>query len=1020
VVSAGGTVVKSGTTYDIPASLGTTRGANLFQTFVQFDLAQGEVANFGGAAGISNILARVTGSRSFIDGTIHSTTPNVKLFLMNSKGVTFEEHAHLDINGSFAVTTADVIKLSDGGRFDAVDPTKDSLTAGAISAYGFLGQQANTLVVNAGTTLTGATGQTLSFVGGPVLLKGGDTVASAVNLQAPQGRLEVASVTKGDLKLSLAPGPTMGAVSMRNANLDADTMAIRAGTLAMSQVTGQTTGAFDVQVRGVATLADGTSLGRQTSGTKPTGNFSIRGGVVQLTGASEIGSTAPLGAPAGSKAGKVSVVAGRLVVREGSGVRTSTSGAGGAGAIDVRATQIYTDGAGAIQPTGIFSTSLPGGVTPGGVSFPPATGPSGAVSVRAAGSLTLVNGGSISADTSTVGRAGNVSVQAKNIYLANAKSTQKTGIFSDSFSPGLSGHGGDVHVAADTLEIRGGGLISTKTIGSGGGGDTFVDVRKLTIDASDAPLTSFSTGTPIGAGGVIGPTKNGFVGPEFTGIAADSASAESTLLPAHAAGAGGDVHVRADLVRITGGGQISATTATKGQGGSVFVDARKIILEGHRGLGASSISAESLAQAGAGGAGGSVVVTADNLTITNGARISATTFGAGKAGEVQVTAGTAMITSQAGGLFTGILAVSASATLPGASGSVRAQFGTLEISGGGAIAGNTLGPGRGGDVIIIADTARLLSGGQISADTSGLGLGGSIDLTASDLLISGGGLRPTGIFSGSSAIGIGGPAGSVHVAANTAQLMDGGTIGATSASSGVGGSVVVEATQLLLDGASSIAASATGLGFAGSVNLMVEDPLFLRGGSSVRTTSALSDAGTVSVTSASSIIMENSSITVQALLGNAGSIALTAQHMLSMQNSQLIAEAGMNGGNISVDPDFIVLDHSRISANAVMTGGNILLSARNFLPSETPVTATGSTAGTVQISAPQLDLSGALAALNGQLVDASIRFQERCAMRLGGEVSSFLVLGRGGVEDFPGNPPLVLSRRTAPAPARPR
>ena len=74
----------------------------------------------------------------------------------------------------------------------------------------------------------------------------------------------------------------------------------------------------------------------------------------------------------------------------------------------------------------------------------------------------------------------------------------------------------------------------------------------------------------------------------------------------------------------------------------------------------------------------------------------------------------------------------------------------------------------------------------------------------------------------------------------------------------------------------------------------------------------------------------------------------------------------------------------------------------------------------MQISAPQLDLSGALAALNAQLVDASIRFQERCAMRLGGEVSSFLVLGRGGVEDFPGNPPLVLSRRQMPEPARPR
>lgn len=994
VVTAGGALVKNGNTYDIPASLGTTRGANLFQTFIKFDLAQGEVASFGGPANIANILARVTGGRSFIDGTIRSTIPNAKLFLMNSKGVTFEEHAHLDINGSFAVTTADLIKLGDGGRFDALDASKDSLTAGPISAYGFLGQQANSITVSAGTTLTGATGQTLSLIGGPVLLNGGDTVPSAVNLSAPQGRLEVASVSKGDLKLTLAPGPTLGAVSMSNAILDADSASIRAGSLAMSQVIGQTTGAFDVHVRGVATIADGTKLGTKTSGTKPTGNFSIRGGVVQLTGASEIGSTAPLGAPVGSKAGKVSVVAGKLVLREGSKIVSSTSGAGGAGAVDVRAGQIYAAGDGAIEPTGIFSKSLPGGVDNGGNPFPAATGPSGNTTVRATGSLALINGASISGDTGGTGRAGNVSVQAKNIYIENGRATQKTGIFSDSFAAGVSGDGGDVRVKADTLEIRRGGLISTKTIGSGRGGDTFVDVRKLTINRGNSPL--------------------------FTGIAADSATNVSTKLPPPVAGPGGSVHVKADSVHLIDGGQISASTATTGQGGDVEVEARKVVVEGRFGDAVSAISADSRAETGAGGASGNVTVQAGDLTIRDAGRISATTFGAGKAGEVNVTARTAAITSKTADPFTGILAISGSTTQPGAGGSVRAEFGSLEISGGGAIAGVTLGPGRGGDVVILADSVRLLAGGLISTNTSGLGAAGRIDFTAGDLLISGGVLRTSGIFSGSSATGVGGPAGSVQVAAETAKLIDGGSIGASSANSGAGGSVVVEATQLSLDRASSIAASATGLGFAGSVTLLVQDPLLLSGGSSVRTTSALSDAGTVSVNSATAIIMEDSAITVQAALGNAGSIALVAQHMLSMQNSQLVAEAGMNGGNISVDPDFIILDHSRISANAVMTGGNILLSARNFLPSETPVTATGSTAGTVQISAPQLDLSGALAALNAQLTDASIRFQERCAMRLGGEVSTYLVLGRGGVEDFPGNPPLVLSRRTPPEPLRSR
>ena len=208
---------------------------------------------------------------------------------------------------------------------------------------------------------------------------------------------------------------------------------------------------------------------------------------------------------------------------------------------------------------------------------------------------------------------------------------------------------------------------------------------------------------------------------------------------------------------------------------------------------------------------------------------------------------------------------------------------------------------------------------------------------------------------------------------------------------------------------------------AGSVAINVVNPLDIFGGSSISTTSAISPAGTVAITSETDVVLEGgSSLTVQALLANAGQISIITKHMLFMQNSSLIAEAGTNGGNIFVDPQFIVLDHSIVSANAVMVGGNILLTADQFLTSETPITATGSTDGTVEISAPALDLNGALAALNSQLVDASIRFQERCAMRLGGDVSSFLVLGRGGVEDFPGETPLVISRRLPVEPELPK
>ena len=49
----------TGPNFLIPASLGQTRGGNLFQSFGQFNLATGETATFSGPSSINNVIARV-------------------------------------------------------------------------------------------------------------------------------------------------------------------------------------------------------------------------------------------------------------------------------------------------------------------------------------------------------------------------------------------------------------------------------------------------------------------------------------------------------------------------------------------------------------------------------------------------------------------------------------------------------------------------------------------------------------------------------------------------------------------------------------------------------------------------------------------------------------------------------------------------------------------------------------------------------------------------------------------------
>ncbi len=78
--SLGPARMLAGPHYQIPASLGTQKGPNLFQSFKIFGLLTGETATFSGPPAINNVVGRVTGGNlSSINGAIQS----------RSKGPTF-------------------------------------------------------------------------------------------------------------------------------------------------------------------------------------------------------------------------------------------------------------------------------------------------------------------------------------------------------------------------------------------------------------------------------------------------------------------------------------------------------------------------------------------------------------------------------------------------------------------------------------------------------------------------------------------------------------------------------------------------------------------------------------------------------------------------------------------------------------------------------------------------------------------------------------------------------------------
>ena len=963
----------------IPDTLGSRRGSNLFHSFETFRLEssgsklngtfRSERATFTQTQSgtISSIFARVTGGNpTFIDGELKSIVPGADLYLLNSDGVFFGPSATIDVDGSFIATTAGKLGFSDGAELFAKQPGGgDSLTSASIASFGFLTNTPASIVFSS-SHIAMREGENLTAVGGEILIERAAViprphVPPGAEITAPGGRITLTSMAAaGSVSLDGVPsysGPRLRnapGVKLMESSLDTSgarggAISIRAPKLTLSQSTiGSTTrgdGAGDslrLSISGRLELGDSSSIGTQTNGGGTAGNVHVRAGSARIAADSFLGSAATFDARNTASAGRVVIRVGQLTLAGGGRIAGSTDGAGRGGAVDVEVSRgLRIDGRGSPLPTGIMSDStMPADAGRGGRG--------GDVKVRAAGiaiinsgsigantrghgnggnvsvvadNLAVERGGRIEANTGSVsaagltggrGRGGNVSVRADAIALNGRSDERGTGVFANNDSPLETTRGGSIQIHAGTLSIRDGSLITTRLTGPGIAGDVSVKAGDIFIARSGSPL--------------------------LTGIAADTALATS--------GTGGSARIEADRVSVTDGGQISSFTAGAGSGGSVSITAGELSIIG--GKLPSVIGTESQST-GLGGNGGDVMIRAGNLTILTGGRISASTFGAGAAGDVRVHANDVFIDNGRSLEGTGILSESVSIDQPGDGGSVTVQAERLSLVSGGRISAGTFGPGDGGDVEVSADSAFFFAAG-------------------SDLL--------TGLLAASRSTTAAGKGGSIRGKFGTLSLKGGG-ISATTAGPGSGGSVFIEAGAVSLDSGSAIAASATGAGGAGSVEVVSASRIDLRGSSSITVRSALSDAG---------------------------SIRLIAPDSITLQDSTVLAEAGLNGGDVFIDPEFVILDHSTISANAILgAGGNITLIADTFLASSSAVTASSeaSVQGTVDIQSPDAQLANALTALPGGFLGAEIKLTDRCPMRLSSELSSFLVIGRGGLPPAP-------------------
>ncbi len=484
------------------------------------------------------------------------------------------------------------------------------------------------------------------------------------------------------------------------------------------------------------------------------------------------------------------------------------------------------------------------------------------------------------------------------------------------------------------------------------------------------------------------------------------------------AGKGIDIAVAGDL-ELSNGGQInSLSTRGLGTGGNITVNAKSIQLNGGGLMDENFNPATQISTAtgelfvGGGSAkGGDILINTGRLELVNSAQVSSATFGAGSAGRIEITASSVRMDA----LLTTATQISANTQQNrggGNAGDIVLHTDTLDMLNGATILAASFGSGKAGLIDINARSMNLLSGGIITAGTFGSANGGNVNIQAESMhvdgrdILTGGPDFLTGVQAVTTSPDSPAPGGSIRITANSFDLEHNGSVFTTSYGRGPGGNVEVTSRNLTLANGSTIRAAGEAAGPAGTVSVNAGRDVKLTGNSAVSTSALQSSGGNIRVNAGEKIQLFGSQITAQAGPGGGGNIVLSAPSMIYQLESTFTAQAVGDGGNLTItDPVFFIPNKGGlISKSSSANGGNITILSDYFFQSGSIIDASApfGLPGTVSVSAPQVDLSGSLIGLPDDLLGADTQLRPDCAVRLTGNVSSFIVLGRGGLPLEPG------------------
>ena len=734
-------------------------------------------------------------------------------------------------------------------------------------------------------------------------------------------------------------------------------------------------GTVEITVAGLLELRHGARISSSTWAPGDAGRVKVVAGELQIDaqGNSEqfTGIASSASSDSEGDAGTVEIsVAGLLELMSGAEISSNTFSTGDAGSVIVTAGELKIDTLGADLFTGIASQATNG-----------SEGAAGTVEITVAGLLELINGAAISSSTWSQGDAGRVVVSAGELTVANqGNSEQFTGIASTANS-GSGGDAGSVEITVEgLLELTNGAEVSSGTFAGGDAGSVIVSAGELTVDnqGNTEQFTGIASTANSGSGGDAGSveiTVDGLLelinGAEISSGTFARGDAGSVTVSAgeltvdsqgnseqftgitsntswDSEGDAGTVKITVfGLLELIHGAEISSSTSSPGNAGSVIVSAGELKID-DQGNTELFTGVMSNADIGSEGNAGIVEITVDGLLeLTNGAAISSSTWSSGDAGSVIVTAGELKIDN----------------------------WGNTEQVTGIMSSANSGSEGNGGTVeITVSGLLELIKGAQISSSTSASGDGGSVTVQAGQMKIDTHGSEQfTGIGS-QATTGSEGNGGTVQITvAGLLELINGAEISSGTFARGDGGSVRVNVGQLKIDdqgkegrftGIASTADSGSE-GNAGTVEITVAGLLELVAGAQISSSTwARGNAGRVKV-DAGEVKIDNQGSTEQftgvmsnayfGSEGNADTVEIGVAGLLELINGATISSSTWSTGD---------------AGSVIVKAGELQIDAHGVEPftgiaSQATISSEGS-AGTVEIT-----VAGLLELINGGQITSS-------------------------------------------------